>query len=170
MKYNQVIIDFFKRHNLYEEEMFKYLSENSMMVDYLDEEQRAFIGCFYILNKRGILDRIQLNIPYVYNDETALINIHEIVHGILYYQKLGKKFKKDITVEALPMLYEKLYILENPSEEFIKYGEYLDRIIEENPQKEYKFGLDVREELLKNYNYNIKKMSKKVKRLSRKLA
>lgn len=170
MNYNQRIIEFFKRHNLYEEEMFKYLSENSMMIDYQDDDQRAFIGCYYILNKKGVLERIQLNIPYVYDDATALINVHEIVHGIIYYKKLGKKIKIDVTVEALPMLYEKLYILENPSEAFIKYGEYLDSIIKNNPQKEYKFGLDVREELLKEYDYNMKKMSKKVKRLSRKLA
>ena len=168
MNFNSYIIDFFKRHNLYDKEVFDYLSKNSTMIDYKDEDQRAMIGCFYILNRREILERLQINIPYVYDDITALINVHELVHGIENYKKLGKRFKKEMTVEVLPILYERLFILENPSEKLNKYGEYLDNIIEKSSEKEYVVALRVRDELIKNYNYNMSKMQKMSKKLVRK--
>ena len=167
MVYNEKIIDFFKRHNMYDEKTFKYLQDNSTMIDYRNVEERAFIGCFYILNKKEELERLQINIPYVYDDITALINIHEIVHGIENYSKLGKKFKKDITIETLPILYEYIFITESQSSELKSYGKYLDKMIETSNELEYLFALKVRLELLNKYKYNMKKMQKLTKKLSR---
>ena len=167
MVYNEKIIDFFKRHNMYDEKTFKYLQNNSTMIDYRNVEERAFIGCFYILNKKEELERLQINIPYVYDDITALINIHEIVHGIENYSKLGKKFKKDITIETLPILYEYIFITESQSSELKSYGKYLDKMIETSNELEYLFALKVRLELLNKYKYNMKKMQKLTKKLSR---
>ena len=168
MKYNHRLIDFFKRHNMYDKTVFEYLQNNSTMIDYNDPDQRKFSGCFYILNKNDILKDIKLYLPYVNNEQTMLISIHEITHGIENYMKIGKKFIKDITLEALPLLYEKLYIMENPSEELIKYGEYLDKIITEEYAKEYKFALAIREELINNYHFDMIEMSKLIKKLSKK--
>ena len=168
MEFHPKIIIFFKKHNMYDKYVFNYLKENTTSIDYAYEEQHPLIGCFYILDKRNILKGLRLNLPYVMNEETTLINIHELTHGIENYYKIGKKFKKDITIETLPLLYEKLYILENPSEELIAYGKYLDNLIEETSEKEYKFALKVREELLKNYDYNMVKMQKRTKKLVRK--
>ena len=168
MNYHPKIIEFFKKHNMYDEEMFKYLQEHSTMIDYNDEEQRPFIGCFYILDRLGRLQDISLFIPYVNGEETMLISIHEITHGIENYQKLGKKFIKDITIEALPLLYEKLYILENPTDKLIEYSKYLDNVINEECEKEYKFALKIREVLLSNYHYDMHKMAKLTKKLAKK--
>lgn len=168
MNYHPRIIEFFKRHNMYDPEMFEYLQANSMMIDYRDPEQQTLVGCFYKLTKNNILSNIYLNLPYVYDEKTMLISIHEITHGIENYLKLGKKFKEDITLEALPLLYEKLYIMENPSDELNEYGNYLDRMITEGCKQEYTFALRIREELIKNYHYDMHKMSKLVKKLARK--
>lgn len=168
MKYHPGIIEFFKRHNMYDEEMFNYLQDNSMMIDYKDPDERGFIGCFYVQDKKERLTKIILNIPYVYNAETALINIHEITHGIEHYKELGKKFKKDATVEALPILYEKIYIMENDSEELRKYGEYLDTMCGRDSAIEYQMALKIRDELLSNYSYDMKRMKKMTKKLVRK--
>ncbi len=169
MEYHSKIVDFFRRHNMYDPKVFEYLKSNSSFVDYRDPDTRCFIGCFYIENKKtGRLVDLKLVLPYVTDDITALINIHEITHGIENYPKRGKRFKKGITIEALPLLYEKLYILENPSQELEAYGEYLDRMIEEASAKEYKFALKVREELLRNYNNNMKKAERIAKREARK--
>lgn len=167
MIFNNNLIKFFKRHNLYNEEMFCYFSENSNMIDYNDDEQRIFIGTFYILDKNNKLIKFYLNIPYVYDDKTMLISIHEIVHGILLYNKLNKKINLGIDYEALPMLYEKIYINEVNTPELIRYGKWLDSLIGEK-NYEYIFGLNVRDELLKNYNYDINKMNRLVKKLSKK--
>lgn len=168
MNYNPKIIDFFKKHNMYDKRLFEYLQANSTMIDNNDEEQRSFIGCFYLLDKNDKLIKLQLCLPYVSDYKTALISIHEITHGIENYYKLGHKFKKDITIEALPLLYEKLYILENPTEELISYGIYLDSLIMIESEKEYKFALQIREELLKKYNKDMQKSIKLIKKISRK--
>ena len=168
MKFNQGVIEFFKKHNMYEEKMFNYLEDNTNMLDYKDPDERCFIGCFYILDKKGKLSRLILNIPYVYDDITALINIHEITHGIEHYPQIGKKFIKDTTIEALPIMYEKLYIMDNPSEELIKYGIYLDTLCNKDNAIEYQVALEMRDELLKNYNYNMKKMKKLTKKIVKK--
>ena len=85
MEYHPKIINFFKEHNLYDEKIFNYLKNNSIMVDYENPEERSFIGCFYILDQRNILRKIKLNLAYVMNEETTLINIHELTHGIENY-------------------------------------------------------------------------------------
>lgn len=168
MVFNSNLIDFFKRHNLYDKEMFDYFSKNSSMIDYQDEEQRMFIGTFYGINKKTRkLVSIHLNVPYVYNDITMLISIHEIVHAILLYKRLNKKTNLGIDYEALPMLYEKIYINETNTKEIIEYGKWLDSLITPESE-EYIFGLNVRDELFNNYNYDIDKMNKIVKKLVKK--
>ena len=168
MEYHSKIIDFFRRHNMYDPEVFEYLKTNSSGVDYRDPDARYLIGCFYVkdIKNERLLD-LKLVLPYVTDDITALININEITHGIENYPKRGKKFKKDITIEALPLLYEKLYILENPSEALLAYARELDQRIEESSAREYKFALKIREELLKNYSGDMKKSEKEVKRAVR---
>jgi len=110
MVFNPDLIDFFKRHKLYNKEMFDYFSNNAIMIDYEDEEQRMFVGCFCILGKDKKLKSILLNVPYIYDDITMLVSIHEFVHGIMLYGNLNKKVKIGIDKEVLPMLYEKIYI------------------------------------------------------------
>ena len=169
MKYHSKVVDFFKKHNLYEEKMFDYLQNQSTMVDYQNPDERIFIGCYYSLDKKSKLKKITLYLPYVYDEKTMLINIHEITHGIENYQKLGKRFKNNITIETLPLLYEKIYIQEANNEELTQYGKMLDKIILEKEKNEYVFGLRAREELIRNFNNeDIDKMSKKCKRLIRK--
>ena len=167
MKYNKEVIEFFKKHNMYDINVFDYLQANSNMIDYQFPEERCLIGCIYIQDKNGILKRLIINIPYVYDEETMLINIHEITHGIENYFKLGKKFQKDITIETLPMLFEKIYILEHPSEKLEKYANYLDELAASN-DKEYGFALKVRNELLAAYNGDLKKTKRLIKKLKRK--
>lgn len=47
MKYHPKVIDFFKRHNMYEE----------TMLDYNDLEQRYFVG-FNCVFKNGVLKKV----------------------------------------------------------------------------------------------------------------
>lgn len=168
MYLNADLINFFKKHNLYEKETFDYIDKNSTMIDYRDEDQRMFIGTFYGVNKHNNkLVYIHINVPFIYDDRTMLINIHEFVHAILLYKYIDKKIKLGIDYEALPMLYEKIFINEVNTEEIVKYGRWLDSLIA-NKNEEYVFGLNVREELLKNYDYDINKMNKLVKKLAKK--
>ena len=65
MKFNEELINFFKRHNLYNEEMFNYFSKNSSMIDYRDEEQRPYIGTFYLTDKNKKITKIHLLFFYI---------------------------------------------------------------------------------------------------------
>lgn len=168
MTFNPKLIDFFKKHKLYEEEMFKYFEEHSTMIDSNYEEERMVTGCAYLTDKNtGILKGLHLNLPYVKDEETMLDSIHELTHAIFTYPKIGKKFKKDITIETLPLLYEKLYIMENASPKAIVYGQRLDEIVtEEYP--EYDFALKAREKLYSEYHKNPEEMAKIVHKMGQK--
>lgn len=61
-------INFFKEHNLYDETVFKYIRENAILFDYLEEEKRAFIGCYYSYDKNNHLSKITIAVPII-NDE-----------------------------------------------------------------------------------------------------
>lgn len=162
-------IDFFKRHNLYDEKIFNYLQENSVMFDYRDEDSRPFIGCYYSYSKDNKLQKITLCVPFIDDDITTLINIHEYIHGILMYNKIGYKFKTNIDCEILPMLYERIFIEETQNEELNEYLEYLNQKVLENPKPEYQLALSIQDELLEEYNKNnnIKKLNKKIKKLTK---
>ena len=67
--------------------MFEYFSKHTQIIDYKDEEQRCFIGCFYVFEKNKKLTKIYLKLPYIYDEITMLINIHEIIHAIELYKK-----------------------------------------------------------------------------------
>jgi len=166
MTFNPKIIDFFKEHNMYDQEMFKYLQKQSDMVDYDDPDQRYFVGCFYILDKSGTrLTDLRLNLPYINSEETMLISVHELTHAIFNYPKIGKKFKKDITIETLPLLYEKIYANEHPSKWLEAYLHRLDGMTYEK-YPEYAFGLKAREKLYQVYQKNPEKMAKIVEKMS----
>lgn len=168
MVFNPDLINFFKRHNLYNKEMFDYFSKNANMIDYRDEEQRILMGCFYIFDKKNRLKSIHLNVPYIYDDITMLISIHEFIHAIMMYKFINKKVNIGIDKEVLPMLYEKIYINENNNPILIEYEKKLNKLINPKEDKEYVIGLALREQLIENYNYDFEKLSRKVKRLVRK--
>lgn len=164
IKYNDELISFFKRHNLYDEEMFKYLQNNTTMIDYHIKEQRDLIGCFYTFVNNNILKTIHLNVPYIYDDITMLINIHEIVHGIELYKKLNKKAKINNMCEILPILYEKIYIEETNNDDLRKYHQQVNNNIGRK-DKRYHIAFSIIEELYQQYDYDINKAKKISKQL-----
>ena len=167
--FNQSILDFFKRHNLYEENMFEYIYDHCDMIDYyVDEDARICIGCSYAIDKKTKkLLRFRICIPYPIDDKTMLMAIHEIVHGIVGYKFLGRRFDLGIAVEALPMLYERIYVSEHPTEELIAFANKLDNTIKPYSDPSYRFGYLVRHELYNKYEPNYHKMDKLVRKMAK---
>lgn len=166
MVYNSKLIDFFKRHNLYDEEMFNYFQNNSIMVDYMLEESHDIIGTYYIFSKNNKLKSLYLVIPYLYDERTMLISIHEIVHAICIYNRLNKSLLIDESIEILPMLYEKIYVLESKSKKAEQFLNYLDSRIRNN--EKYILAFSLRNQLVERYEYDFTKISKEAKKLLRK--
>lgn len=163
--YYQKFITFLKEHNLYEEQMYKYWYDNSIRFDYLEEEARDFISTYYKFNK-GKLVKIWSIVPFVDNDITTLINIHEYVHFYLIYDRLGKKCKINKDCEVLPIFFEKIYVNENESPELLNYYDYLNEVIEKNVDDKYKLALELMDDLVNYYNnQSINDLNSKVKRL-----
>ena len=167
IQYVYGVIEFFKKHNLYDEKAFTYLLSNTTMVNYSNPKERGFVGCFYTLNK-GILNNIHLVIPYVFDEKTKLIVIHELVHGIELYRRLNKKYDDQNNDEILPMLYEKIYVEEQNNEELRNYQHSLDLQIKEKDTK-YNEALKVRDILYTKYNQNIGKMRRLSKKITKKI-
>ena len=168
MVFPKELIDFFKRHNLYSREMFEYFSKNAIIIDYKNPDQRHLVGCFYTTGNNKKLKNIHLIIPYIYDDITLLVCIHEIIHAILFFKKLNKKVSVGIDCEVLPMFYEKLFVDEKNTPELIKFEDDLNKLIDFEKDIKYVLGLTLRDELKKTYNYDIDELNKKAKKLVRK--
>ena len=165
MNYNDQVIAFFKKHHLYEEKMFDYFKKHSTMIDYNMEEYRPFVGCYPILSKENIIKRIHVNTPYVNDHKTMLITIHELVHAIDFYHQIGHHYREDLTVEALPILFEKIYVEETNNNELSAYSKWLDEKISKSNDLKYQIALAMRDELYNAYHDNfkdVKKLSKKI--------
>ena len=167
MTYHKDLIEFFKKHNMYDKEMFDYFSFNTIMIDYRDEDQRALPKCFYTRDKNDRITNVYLYLPYIYDDVTMLVSIHVITQAIILYSQLNKKIKPDIDLNTLPMLYEWVYAKERNNPALFKYIDYLDSFISDE-DKDYCDSLAVREELYDNYSADMNKMSKMAKKLIKK--
>lgn len=175
--YYKKFIHFLKEHNLYDENAMEYLHEKGIFFNYLEEENRDFIGCYFATNKRKILEDIILCVPYITDEKTLIINIHEYTHALLYYKYLGKKVDtKNSSIEILPMMYEKLYIKESNSQSGKEYIEYLDSQITEKSDLKYRIAIEAQQDMLDLYSKEqdpdkLQIQSKKLtKKLTKKLA
>lgn len=163
-------INFFKEHNLYDETVFKYIRENAILFDYLEEEKRAFIGCYYSYDKNNHLSKITIAVPIINDEKTLLINIHEYIHAITLYHKLGKTCKIETDIEMLPMLFERIYLEENKNQILEEYVKSLNEKITEDSEVAYQIALKYQEELLKYYHQtkDFNRLKRKAKKLSKK--
>ena len=167
--YYRKFIDFLIEHNIYNKEELDYYESNRIQFDYQDKEQRDFIGCYCSL-KDNILIKINIIVPFIDDDKTLLINIHEYIHFILFYPHLNKKCRIGIDKEVLPIYYERIFIEENKTKELEAYYKYLKYRIISNDDKAYLLALKVTDILLeKQKEENIYKMEKRVKKLSKKI-
>lgn len=166
--YYQKFINFLKEHYLYDEKILEYWKNNRTLFDYRDEEKRDLMGCFYQYEKE-YLTKIHLIVPFIDNDKTVLINIHEYIHLLTLYNKIGKKCKIGDDKEVLPFLYERIFINENKTDELLKYYQYLNQSIIESNVNEYLIALHLSEILLEEYdNDAIHKLDKRAKKLTKK--
>ncbi len=174
LNYYYKFINFFEKQNLYNKETFDYFRSNSILFNYLDTDYHPFIGCYYTTKNKKV-NKINLIVPYIDNDVTTLINIHEYTHAIILYQYMNKIFPEDITTEILPLLYERIYLEENKDNKVLQ--EHISainkRIVTSNNSEitKYKIALDIQNNLLEYYNNghkNIKELHRRIKKLVKK--
>ena len=89
---NKKIIEFFKRHNLYDEDMFNYFIGVCQFVDYYDDSINFSVSCPPRIDENGRICGFSLVLPYSYDEKTILVSIHELGHAIYWYKKMGRKY------------------------------------------------------------------------------
>ena len=162
------LVNFFKKHNLYDEKTFNYLNRNKIIVDYREIESRSEIRC-YNLTKNNILSKVWICVPTIYDSKTLLINIYIYMHAILLCKQLGTKTNDKRNNQILAMLYEKIYVEENPNSELTEYLNTLNEYTREKGPLNDKIALGVQQELLEYYNSknpDLEDLQKKAKKLS----
>jgi len=160
--YDKRVEDFFKKHNMYDEEIFKYLYQRTIMADYYDYYQNPAIGFNQYLDKKNNNELIDfvLCIPYPIDNITCINDVYQITHGLVAYDYLNKPYMDEIYWEVLPMFYEKLFELECSDPRVSKYLEQLYGCIDQNTEEKYKYGLYARDILLSNYDNNFEHTKK----------
>lgn len=161
-------IDFLKRHDLYNQEIFKYIEENIERFDEHYNELMLIRGIYYNYNDNEELKNFKLCVPYIDNEKTAFLNLGPYIKAIHAYPKLGKKYKQNAEIEIIVMYYEKLFISETKNKELERYlNNIISTIKKENTERKYKITVKALEELEgleKDTNY--KKIKSKAKKLS----
>ena len=150
-------ISFLKKHNLYDREIINSFLNKS----FIDEDIR-YSGCLYIIDNKNILLQVRACVPTIVDYRTMLVNIHEYVHYYIVSKKIGQKVIIGRNCEVLPMLYEKIFIIEKNEEDLNEYDNFLNDSINKEDFS-YVYALEIREKLIKLFDRcgKIKRMKKK---------
>ncbi|MBQ6285198.1 MAG: hypothetical protein IJK67_02670 [Bacilli bacterium] len=166
--FNKKIEDFFKKHNLWNKEMFSYIYSISNEVDYYDKNINFAVGCPpKVNNHTGKIEGFQLTIPYCVDGITTMIAVHEIAHAIYWYKKIGQTYD-EIQEELFPMIVERLYVEENKTSTLESYEKFLDSTIDSKEDSSYSFALVNRESFMKTNLDDFKLFDKSARKLARK--
>lgn len=116
-------IDFLKKCELYNQEVFDYIEYRTTYVDYREKGSMNFVGCYPIIED-GIVKDIWYCVPKIVDDISISINIHEYVHLLRVYRSLGKEFIESEYEELLPVMYEFAFLEDIGNTEYLnKYKE-----------------------------------------------
>ena len=109
--YYEKYITFLKKHNIYNENIINHMNLYCTYFDYIDEEKRDFIGCFYTEDKYNRINKIHAFIPHIDSDITLLINLHEYIHLVILHDHLGKNIK-EIMMKKYYQCFMNYYIIQ----------------------------------------------------------
>lgn len=77
----------------YNDEQVEILIKKLKIIDENEKKAMPFFGAFPI-EKDGKLIDIKICVPRIKNLKTALINVHELKHGLDLFPQLGKEYKE----------------------------------------------------------------------------
>ena len=120
----EIYIEFLKKYNLYDKEVFDFIKDKTVYVDYMNTDSENFIGVYPIVDKDNIVRDLRMCVPNIVDDISISMNIHEYVHLIKMYSNLNKEYVEDKYKELLPVMYELLFL------KSINFDEYIDIYIE----------------------------------------
>ena len=154
------LVAFLKKYDIYDEEVFNSFINDSFKFE--SESDYKYSECLYVVDENDILVKIRALIPKIVDYKTILINIHEYVHYYTFYKKLGEKIEIGIDCEVLPMLYERLFVIEKDDVDLYNHWNKIKDGVLENNNSPYVYALKIQDSLLDLFY-----KSGKVKRLKK---
>lgn len=122
-------ISFLKKYDIYREDILDFIKPKTIRIDYRNENTIGFTGVYPIMENNIIKD-IRMVVPYMIDDYSISMNIHEYIHLLDVYNYLNKEYVFNDQSELLPVMYELLYAKENNNIEFLNI--YKEHILREN--------------------------------------
>ena len=111
-------INFLKKYDLYREDIFEYMKDKTKYIDYRLDESKRFYGVFTNI-ENGIIKDIRVMVPYIVDDTSISIRIHEYIHILKLYDYLNKEYVFTDYEDLLPVFYELVYAKENNNYDYI---------------------------------------------------
>ena len=105
-------INFLKKYDLYREDIFDYKKDKTKYIDYRQEKSEYFIGVFPNIDN-GIIKDIKMTVPYIIDNYSIAINIHEYIHILNLFDYIGKEYVFSNYEDLLPVFYELVFAKEN---------------------------------------------------------
>ena len=103
-----MVINFFKEMNLYDEQLFKNLENRIVIFDKPYEEIKEFVGCYQINGEYKLI------LPKLNSELDTLVYIHEYTHAIFIDDK------EEIFPNVMEAMYIKKYINDKKTLDQIK--------------------------------------------------
>lgn len=88
------LITILKSLGLNNEEYYTYISQKGIINSFDVAISSGIWGCF-ILTNEGIINGLRFLVPKVINEETLLINIHELAHGYEIFPYIGTNYQEN---------------------------------------------------------------------------
>lgn len=166
MNYYNKFLEFLQKNNLYNQKSFAFISYHTTNIDY-SEETKEQIGYTYTKNNEDKIIDFKICVPTIEDEKTLIINIRNYIYALFLYEMLGKKEEIGEVQEAIALLYERLYIVE---QEFIikEYNKFLLEEINERNEENFTRGAKLSLELLNYYDENIEKLTNRANVMAKK--
>lgn len=167
MNYYNKFLEFLQKNNLYNQKSFAFISYHTTNIDY-SEETKEQIGYTYTKNNEDKIIDFKICVPTIEDEKTLIINIRNFIYALFLYEMLGKKEEIGEVQEAIALLYEKLYIVE---QEFSlkEYNKFLAEEINERNEENFTRDAKLSLALLNYYDESIEKLTNRANVMTKKL-
>lgn len=157
-------IHFLKKHQLFDEATYQYIREHSVVINAKKKDDNFLMGCTTVLDEdKKLIDLIPC-FPFMRNQKMVAVNVFVYVQTLMLLPRIGQDYEESSMDTLLPLLFFKLYILENSSEALLKYEkEIMNKQFLDNPlcQEDYwLYQLSEHSDSLYAYSRRLKRTSK----------
>ena len=151
-KYKNFLIEY----GLFDEEIFEFINSKSVLINYKKIDEFKSFKCAIVVNENGTLIDVIPCVPFLKNDECVAINIFVYVQAMMLIANIGKFHDERNYSDLFPLIFQKLYILENKNYNILEYEKKMLKKLFESKGMNYNNVIENKEILINEYNKNNK--------------